>query len=400
MKRIFFIITAILTLCVSCRGKGSESASNDTPHDSIAAIDDNRPFEFLRKLGIEYESLIAKDDSLPSPSDRDFLLTTHEQCSLLRGIITPDFAPSDTASAYLVSVRQITDNVILCQYKYLFSDAEDVYLATYDTDGHLIDAMFAGNDWDKSELAYNLTDSTELVYVDHTLVYFIGDNEFTHNHEYKEIEHNVNTDKDTSTYYQMVSMTCNIEQNGKIDITMEDGYEEGAFRLGHGSDSKKEWTLMNDILTLTRYPYSDKKVLDRWNDLGNRIDVAPSESFDYHFFKYVFLPQPEKVLKWVYDNRDYKSMTLIRSIGFYYTYTPQSRKIIDEAIARLGNLKMQAYYKEMTEQWISFEVNFKPNLQDDSVTDTLYLEVDGATNKISKIENARRPRSHDEPASE
>ena len=129
MKRIFFIITAILTLCVSCRGKGSESASNDTPHDSIAAIDDNRPFEFLRKLGIEYESLIAKDDSLPAPSDRDFLLTTHEQCSLLRGIITPDFAPSDTASAYLVSVRQITDNVILCQYKYLFSDAEDVYLS-------------------------------------------------------------------------------------------------------------------------------------------------------------------------------------------------------------------------------------------------------------------------------
>ena len=157
---------------------------------------------------------------------------------------------------------------------------------------------------------------------------------------------------------------------------------------------------MNDILILTRYPYSDKKVLDRWNDLGNRIDVAPSESFDYHFFKYVFLPQPEKVLKWVYDNRDYKSMALIRPLGFYYTYTPQSRKIIDEAIARLGNPEMQAYYKEMTEQWISFEVNFKPNLQDDSVTDTLYLEVDGATNKISKIDTARRPRSHDEPASE
>ena len=39
---------------------------------------------------------------------------------------------------------------------------------------------------------------------------------------------------------------------------------------------------MNDILSLTRYPYSDKKVLDRWDDLG-KVDAAPSESFDYHF---------------------------------------------------------------------------------------------------------------------
>ena len=355
MKHILLIITAILILSVSCRGKGSASASasSNSRHDSLVAIDGNRSFEFLKKHGIEYESLITKDDSLPAPSDRDFLLTTYEQCSLLRGVITSDFTPSDTASAYLVSVRQINDNVILCQYKYLFSDAEDVYIATYDTDGHLIDAMFAGNDWDKSELAYNLTDSTELVSVNHTLVYFIGDHEFTYNHEYKEIEHNVNTDKDTTTYSQMASMTCNIEPNGKIDITMEDGYEDGVFRLCRGSDSKMEWKLMNAILSLSRYPYSDNKVLDRWNELGNMVDAASVESFDYHFFKYVFLPQPEKVLKWVYNNHDNKSMTLTRPLGFYYTYTPQSRKIIDEAIARLDNPAMQAYYKEMTELWIT-----------------------------------------------
>lgn len=311
-------------------------------------------FEFLRKLGIEYESLIAKEDSLPAPSDRDLLLTTPEQCSLLRGVITPDFTSSDTASAYIVSIRQINENVILCQYKSLFSDTEDVYIATYDANGRLIDALFAGNDWDKSEFAYDLTDSTELVSVNHTLVYFIGDHEFTHNYEYKEIEHNVNTDKDTTTYSKMVSITFNIESNGKIDITMEDGYEDGTFRSWRGSDSKKEWKLMNDILALTHYPYSDNIVLDRWNDLGNRVGAATSQSFDYNFFKYVFLPNPEKVLKWVYDNRDYKSLTLTRPLGFYYTYTPKSRKIIDDAIARLDNPAMQAYYKEMTELWITY----------------------------------------------
>ena len=353
MRHILIIILTAFTLCVSCKGKNSASASNDNNQDSIMDVGGGNTFEFLRKLGIKYELLIDKEDSLPVPSNRDLLLTTPEQCSLLRGVITTDFTPSDTATAYLVSVRQINDNVILCQYKYLFSDAEDVYIATYDTDGHLIDAMFTGNDWDKSEIAYDLTDSTELVSVNHTLVYFIGDHEFTYNHEYKEIEHNVNTDKDTTTYSQMASMTCNIEPNGNIDITMEDGYENGVFRLCRGSDCKMEWKLMNAILSLSRYPYSDNKVLDQWNELGNMVNAASYESFVYHFFKYVFLPQPEKVLKWVYNNRDNKSLSLTMPLGFYYTYTPQSRKIIDEAIARLDNPAMQAYYKEMTELWIT-----------------------------------------------
>lgn len=38
----------------------------------------------------------------------------------------------------------------------------------------------------------------------------------------------------------------------------------------------------------------------------------------------------------------------------------------------------------------SFEVKFKPNHKDDNVTDILYMEVDGATNKISKIETGGR----------
>lgn len=38
----------------------------------------------------------------------------------------------------------------------------------------------------------------------------------------------------------------------------------------------------------------------------------------------------------------------------------------------------------------SFEVQFKPKPNDDNVTDILYMEVDGATNKISKIETGER----------
>ena len=188
MKYLLLIIIALLTLCISCKGKSNTSPSNDNKHDSITEINDSKSFEFLRKLGIEEESLIAKDDSLPAPSDRDYLLTAKEQGALLKGVITSNFNLSDTASAYLVSVRQINDNVVLCQYKYLFSDLEDVYIATYNTDGVLIDAMYAGNCWDKSDLIDNPSDSTELICAEHTLIYFIADHEFTYNYEYKEID--------------------------------------------------------------------------------------------------------------------------------------------------------------------------------------------------------------------
>lgn len=355
MKYLLLIIIALLTLCISCKGKSNTSPSNDNKHDSITEINDSKSFEFLRKLGIEEESLIAKDDSLPAPSDRDYLLTAKEQGALLKGVITSNFNLSDTASAYLVSVRQINDNVVLCQYKYLFSDLEDVYIATYNTDGVLIDAMYAGNCWDKSDLIDNPSDSTELICAEHTLIYFITDHEFTYNYEYKEIEHNINTDEDTATYSKTVSMCCNIEMNGKIVISLPeaDAYEEGVFRLWSGSDSKEEWDLIGKIQTLTHYPYSDESVLDKWDSLGNSVDGATAESFIFNFFNYVFMPQPEKVLKYIYENREYKSLSLTMPLGFYYTYTPQSRKNIDAAIARLDNPAMLAYYREMTELWLS-----------------------------------------------
>lgn len=51
----------------------------------------------------------------------------------------------------------------------------------------------------------------------------------------------------------------------------------------------------------------------------------------------------------------------------------------------LNNLPLEKY---------SFEVQFKPDPKDDNETDVLYMEVDGATNKISKIEHRdSRPRS-------
>ena len=34
MKKLLLIIIALSTLCISCKGKGTTSASNDNKHDS------------------------------------------------------------------------------------------------------------------------------------------------------------------------------------------------------------------------------------------------------------------------------------------------------------------------------------------------------------------------------
>lgn len=355
MKHILTIILTIFALCVSCKGKGDASASNANKPDSIKELSADYPFAFLEKLGIDYEQFIAKDDSLPAPSDKDLPLTTKGQGVLLKGVIDADFEFSDTTSVYFVSVRQINDDIVLCQYKYLYSDMGDVYIATYNADGALIDAMYAGSYWDKSDLADNPSDSTELISTEHTLIYFISDHEFTYTYEYKEIEHNINSDKDKTTYLQTNSMSCNIEQNGKIAITSSEveTYEEGVFGLLIGSGGKDEWEKTAKIQTLARYPYSDETVLEKWDSLGNEVDAAVAESFVFHFFNYVFKPQPEKVLRYVYENRDNKFLSLTMSLGFYYTYSPQNRKVIDTAIAKLDSPAMHKYYKEMTELWIS-----------------------------------------------
>lgn len=359
MKHILTIILTIFALCVSCKGKGAASASNVNNQDSIIDMSTVNPFVFLVKLGIDYEQLIAKDDSLPAPSDKDLLLTTKEQGALLKGVIDADFDISDTTSVYLVSVRQINGDVVLCQYKYLYSDIEDVYIATYNADGALIDAMYSGSYWDKSDLADNPSDSTELISTEHTLIYFIADHEYTYTYDYKEIEHNINSDKDTTTYLQTISMCCNIEQNGKIAMTSPEveTYEEGVFRLWIGSGSKDEWEKIAKIQTLTRYPYSDETVLEKWDSLGVFVDGSVAESFVFHFFNYVFMPQPEKILRYVYENRDNKSLSLTMPLGFYYTYSPQTRKVIDTAIAKLDSPEMRKYYKEMTALWVSYANN-------------------------------------------
>ena len=319
MKHILPIILLGLLVCISCRSKGSASESNNEQYDSVVVTIDSlysKPLGIFEKLGIECESLIKA---------------------------------GDTTSVHLVAIRQINDSVILCQYKYLFSDHEGVYIATYDTQGDLIDAMFAGNGWNRSAFLRNLSDSTELTSNNCTSINFLSDNEFTLSRAYKEIEHNVNNGQDATTYVKIISMIYSVDSDGKLIVTQPeaDVYEEGIFRVWTGTDAKNEWDKIDDMQTLAMYPYSDEKVLDKWNDLGNQVDGALAESFESCFFEYVFILRPEKVLRWLYDNRGNNSQNLMMPLEFEYTNSPQNRQLIDAAIAKLDNPDMRAYFNEV-----------------------------------------------------
>ncbi|MDE7385736.1 MAG: hypothetical protein K2N28_01210 [Muribaculaceae bacterium] len=353
MNRLHLIIILTLALCISCQGKRTASSAHEGVQDSIVATGVKNPFGFLEKLGIDYELLIANGDTLPTPFDSsDCLLTTKEQGALLKGVISSDFDISKDTLVYLVAVRQINDNVILCQYNHR-RYFEDVYIATYNTDGVLIDVLFAGELGNKSFGDRILSDSIELRIVRHNQIHFIGNHEFTLTREYKELEYDTKSDRDTITYNKTISLTYNIESDGKIKMTLPDAEvcEDGVFRLWDREDGKKEWDLMDEIYTLNLYSFSDEKALERWNIIGKKADGAPAESVEYYFFIYVFKPQPQRVLKWLYDNRDDESITLPMHLEFEYTQDPQSREIIDNAIAQIDDKAMRAYFKALTAEW-------------------------------------------------
>ncbi|MDE6403299.1 MAG: hypothetical protein K2K86_05790, partial [Muribaculaceae bacterium] len=254
--------------------------------DSIVETGVKNPFGFLEKLGIDYEPLIANGGTLPAPSDKDCLLTTKGQGALLKGVISSYFDISKDTLVHLVAVRQITDDVILCQYNHRCSNYQEVYIATYNTAGVLIDALFAGELGDKSFVARNLSDSIELRIVRHNQIHFIGDHEFTLTHEYKETEPDADSGQYKTIYCKIISLTYNIESDGRIKTTLPeaDVYEDGVFRRGRETWYKNEFDLMDEIYTLNLYPYSDEKALERWNSLGKIVDGAPAELFGYYFF--------------------------------------------------------------------------------------------------------------------
>ena len=351
MRYIIYVYIALtlLALCISCKGRGGTQGSSDALSDSITVEDYCMSFGFLDQHDIEYEPLIARGDTLPTPSETDYLLTTNEQKAWLGGILRHKHNISDSTPVFLVAIKPINDSIVLCQYRHNYKTNEDVYIATYNTSGYLVDAIFAGNCWNQSGFIKNLSDSTKLRYNDRTSIGFLGDNEFTLSRTHKEIEHNVISNQDITTFVKIISLNYIVERDGKLNVALPEAqvYEEGEFRNWSGPGAKKEWDLIDDIMILSNYPYADEKVLGLWNDLGNKVDGALAESFEYRFFEYVFVPRPEKVLRWLYDNRDSKSQNLMMLLEFEYTNSPQSREFIDAVIARLDNADMRAYFKEM-----------------------------------------------------
>ena len=362
MKHLLPTIMIGFALFVACKVKGSESVTNmqvqvesqDTIKDTIIAADDSSAFSFLAKLGIDYKPLIAKGDTLPVPSAKNFRLTTKEQRSLLNGVIAESFDKTSKSPVRLVSVRQIYDDIVLCQYNFYRSkNLKCIYLATYNTKGVLIDAMFAGYRWGKYKSDnnnVNVRATVKLVTSGNESVYFIDNYQFISERDYKELVKDDNSGQDSTTYSKSISMTYNIEPDGKIKLHGIDESEDGVFRYW-GEYGKEEWDLYDEMQTISRYPYSDETLLEQWEKVGQKVDGAPAETFSIDFYRNICLPQPQRALKWIYKNRDIEFDPLRTCLESEYKYDKPSQDIIDAAISALEDTDMRAYYKNQTDKW-------------------------------------------------
>lgn len=273
---------------------------------------------------------------------------------MLDGVIPKNFITDEDVTTYLVSIKAVNDTLTLLQYNTLFSDLSSVYLATYNTNGKMIDAIFAGNDWDTSNLEYNLSDTVELQSQHTAEVRFMSNNSFSACHTYEEIEHNINSDIYITTNSQQITHKFRIVYSGKFEMEDDAEYiDYGEFRAWVGPEWKAKWGLYRRLQALLWHPYSDIEVLDQWNDLGNETysDYSHFEVFLDTFYDYVFKLTPKRVLNWIYENRDIKSLSLTAPLGYHYRNDTKAKVEIDKAINDLDNSQMREYYKELVELW-------------------------------------------------
>lgn len=357
MKLFILIIIGVLISLVSCNGRKS-SVQSDNNTDSIETVSDKQPYMFLETLDIYIDPTLLVVDSLPTSDPLHTNVIGRKQRQvLLDGVIPQNFITDENATTYLISIKAVNDSLVLIQYNVVFSDLSDNYLVLYDSNGKMIDAIFAGHHWDISDLEYNLSDTVELQSQHTTKVWFTSDNSFKVSDTYKEVEHNVNTEVSATTNLQQNIYTFHITPSGfKMD---DDIYyiDKGEFRAWTGPELKSKWKLYKHMQSLLLHPYSDSNVLDLWNELGNETysysenDITYFEIFLDTFYNYVFKLTPQRVLNWIYKNRDIKSLSLTAPLGFHYRNVPKAKDEIDKAINGIDNSQMREYYKELVELW-------------------------------------------------
>lgn len=313
---------------------------------------------FLETLDIYIDPILLVVDSLPTPDPLHANVIGRKQwLALLDGVIPQNFITDEQATTYLVSIKTVNDSLIMVQYNVVFSDLSNNYIVLYDSDGKMIDAIFAGHHWDISELEYNLSDTVELQSQYTTKVWFTSDNSFNVSDTYEEIEHNVNSEVSTTTNLQQSIYTFHITPLGFEMDDNVDYIDTGEFRAWTGAEWKAKWRLYNYMQSLLWHPYSDNNVLDQWNELGNETysyidnDSTYFEIFLDTFYNYVFKLTPQRVLSWIYENRDIKSLSLTNPLGYHYRYVPKAKDEIDKAINDIDNSQMREYYKELVESW-------------------------------------------------
>lgn len=351
MKQLLLFILPFLILCLSCTDKKADQSTRVCVADSVVVKTDSivekkytiDPFPTI----VSNPDMVLSSDTLPYDSPRSQRLSGSMIRRFFCGVVADSLFQLDTinTSYHLISTKKINEDVVLCQLQTKDQYSTYNYLATYNKSGKLVDAMYI---W-RMQYFETKDDSTKTS--NYTDVRFSDANNFTLSYNYKEYELDRGASHNKPIYTEQDVMEYKISPSGIISLLKHTQHDEGVSRRIDHDSERCEWDLYRQMGILLSLPYSDNTKFERWNALAMKTDGAPSETLCYDVFYFVFMPQPEQTLAWIFQNRKLKDMMLEIAFCDYYTETAQIKAGVDACISKLKTPAMRNYFKQASKHW-------------------------------------------------
>ncbi|WP_279150966.1 hypothetical protein [Muribaculum intestinale] len=330
----------ILILCIGFALSNNLWAQGNNPY-----FEECKTIDFGKKLGIDIINISHEIDEV---NDNDFLLNLNLRKKLLVHIVPEQYVANPDYSAYLCSIRQISDSTFLVEYGLMGFDIEAAYLASYTIDGLLKDSMFAGNCWNFGD-AETIDDEngTERIYTTTTECDFLSPNTFNLTLKTRQSELEYNPEKETELYLFQAITKYSISDEGLLNILSTDIKEQGTF-VGWEDDP-----FFNDTVELNRIDMLPQSIPNKYS-LYSLLGEKGGEIYELlldSIYNFAYAVNPNKMLNWIYDNKNKEVTTFLNALYDKYEKFDWARNSIRNQISLLDDIKKKDYFFSLIEEW-------------------------------------------------
>lgn len=332
----------ILILCVGFALSNNLWAQGNNPY-----FEECKTVDFGKKLGIDITNISHEIDKV---NENDLLLSLNLRKELLTYIVPEQYTVDSDYSAYLCAIRQISDSIFLVEYGLMGFDIEAVYLASYTVDGRLKDSMFAGNCWNFGD-AETIDDEkgTERIYTTTTECDFLSRNTFNLTLKTRQCEIEYNPEKETELYLFQEITKYGISEDGLLNVLSTEIKEHGTF-AGWEDDP-----FFNDSVELNRIDMLPQSMPNKYS-LYSLLGEKGGEIYELlldSIYKFAYAVNPNKVLNWIYDNKNNDVTTFLNALYDKYENFDWARNSIRNQISLLNDIKRENYFFSLISEWES-----------------------------------------------